>query len=190
MTGSCAKRTTGVDVKLPFAMTAIPLLLERLQLTGALVTIDGSGPRPTSLNGSSPAAATICSALKANRPVLHQDVVDFFANPTAGMTEPGCHTTDGNHGRIEERKPCCLPQGRLALLGPPLRRRTAYPDLAMIGMVESRVERNGSDHSSPFCAALASVPFWSASKEERQNRVTSVCANSATRCSGMRPITR
>ena len=28
-------------------------------------------------------------AFKANRPVLHQDVVDFFANPPADMTEPG-----------------------------------------------------------------------------------------------------
>ena len=42
-------------------IVAIPLLLERLQLTGALVTIDAMGPRPTSPNGSSPAAAIICS---------------------------------------------------------------------------------------------------------------------------------
>ena len=32
------------------------------------------------------------------------DVVDFFANPPADLTEPGHHTTDADHGRIEERR--------------------------------------------------------------------------------------
>jgi hypothetical protein len=43
-------------------------------------------------------------ALKANRPILHQDVVDFFADPPAAMSQPVHTTTDGDHGRIEERR--------------------------------------------------------------------------------------
>jgi hypothetical protein len=125
-----------------------------------------------------------------NRPVLHQDVVDFFANPSAGVAEPGCHTTDGDHGRIEERSHVVCHKVDWLFSDRRYADEPRFPIWRLIGMVESRVERNGNDHSSPFCAALASVPFWSPSKEERQNRVTSVCANSATRCSGMRPITR
>jgi hypothetical protein len=92
-----------IDVKLPFAMTAIPLLLERLKLTAALVTIDVIGTQTDIAERIVTGGSDYLIALKANRPVLHQDVVDFFANPPAGMTEPGCHTTDGYHGRIEER---------------------------------------------------------------------------------------
>jgi hypothetical protein len=42
-------------------------------------------------------------ALKANRPVLHQDVAEFFDHPPTDMLEPQHATTDGDHDRIEER---------------------------------------------------------------------------------------
>jgi hypothetical protein len=37
-------------------------------------------------------------ALKANRPLLHRDVVAFFDDPPADMLEPEHNTTDGDHG--------------------------------------------------------------------------------------------
>jgi hypothetical protein len=55
------ERLSRIDVKLPFAMTAVPLLLERLQLTGALVTIDAIGTQTDIAERIAPAAATICS---------------------------------------------------------------------------------------------------------------------------------
>ena len=85
-------------------IVAIPLLLERLQLTGALVTIDAMGTQTDIAERIVAGGGDYLLALKANRPVLHQDVVDFFANPPADMTEPGHHTTDADHGRIEERR--------------------------------------------------------------------------------------
>jgi hypothetical protein len=42
-------------------MTTIPLLLERLQLTGALGTIDAIGTQTDIAERIAPAAATICS---------------------------------------------------------------------------------------------------------------------------------
>ena len=84
-------------------ITAIPLLLERLALEGALVTIDAIGTQ-TGI------AATILRrggdyllALKENRPATFQDVEAFFADPPPGALDT-FETTDGGHGRIEVRR--------------------------------------------------------------------------------------
>ena len=57
---------------------AIPLLLERLDLTGALVTIDAMGAKTGSPRPSSPAAATTCSRSRPTGPPV-RDV-----EPTSG----------------------------------------------------------------------------------------------------------
>lgn len=123
-------------------ITAIPLLLERLQLTGALVTIDAMGTQAD-------IAATIVRrggdyllALKENWPALHRDVRLFFNDPKAGPFD-GIETTDANHGRLEIRRHrVChdvqwLNQLRKAPDNPP------FPHLAMIGAVDTEVERGG-----------------------------------------------
>jgi predicted transposase YbfD/YdcC len=84
-------------------IVAIPLLLERLQLTGALVTIDAIGTQTDIAEKIVARGGDYLLALKANRPVLHQDVVEFFDRPPKDMLEAEHHTTDGDHGRIEER---------------------------------------------------------------------------------------
>jgi hypothetical protein len=84
-------------------MTAIPLLLEQLEISSALVTIDASGAQ-------SKIAKIICTrggdyllALKDNRPAPRADVAAFFADPPDGMVETH-QTTEGDHGRIEIRR--------------------------------------------------------------------------------------
>ncbi len=84
-------------------ITAIPLLLERLALKGALVTPDAIGA-PGSV------AETILArggdhrlALKANRPAAAKDGEAFFTDPSSDSVETG-ETTDGDHGRIETRR--------------------------------------------------------------------------------------
>jgi hypothetical protein len=96
-------------------IVAILLLVERLRLTGALVTIDAMGTQTAIAERIVAGSGDSLLALKANRPVLHQDVVDFFANPPADMTEPGHHSTEADHRRAPS---CCLPQGRCSQ--PPL----------------------------------------------------------------------
>src|SRR5277367_2769976 len=84
-------------------IVAIPLLLERLELAGALVTIDAMGTQTDIAEKIVGRGGDYLLALKANRPVLHRDVVAFFDDPAADMLEPEHNTTDGDHGRVEER---------------------------------------------------------------------------------------
>jgi predicted transposase YbfD/YdcC len=85
-------------------IVAIPLLLERLELTGALVTIDAMGTQTDIADKIVAGGGDYLLALKGNRPALHQDVVAFFDDPPAEMLQPAHKTTDGDHGRIEERR--------------------------------------------------------------------------------------
>jgi predicted transposase YbfD/YdcC len=123
-------------------ITAIPALLERLELHGALVTIDAIGTQAEIARAIVGRGADYLLGLKANQPALLADVVDFFADPPAGMVEPAFQTTDGDHGRVEERRHLVcrdvewLTKGR----GAPGAR---FAGLSMIGMVETRVERAG-----------------------------------------------
>lgn len=123
---------------------AIPLLLERLELTGALVTIDAMGTQTGIAEKIVARGGDYLLALKANRPLLHAEVAAFFADPPADMLQAEHMTTDGDHGRIEERRHVvCHDVGWLFS-----DRRYAdeprFPHLAMIAMVESRSERNGT----------------------------------------------
>jgi predicted transposase YbfD/YdcC len=129
---------------------AIPLLLERLMLKGALVTIDAMGTQVEIAEKILDGGSDYLLALKENRPVLHADVERFFADPPPGAVTT-CKTTDGDHGRIEERThSVCHDVGWLfsdrRFAGEP-----AFPGLAMIGMVESRTERLGrSEHTRRY----------------------------------------
>jgi len=123
-------------------ITAIPLLLERLALEGALVTIDAIGTQ-TGI------AATILRrggdyllALKENRPATFQDVEAFFTDPPPGTLDT-FETTDGGHGRIEVRRHAVCRDVAWLLSDRRYPGEVAFPGLAMIGMVESTTERGG-----------------------------------------------
>ena len=103
-----------------------------------------SAHRAPSPRRSCGAAGDYLLALKGNQPVLQRDAVAFFDDPPADMVEPVHETTDGDHGRIEVRRHVvCHDVGWMF----PNRGRAAgqkrFPGAAMIGMVESRVERDG-----------------------------------------------
>jgi predicted transposase YbfD/YdcC len=83
-------------------------------------------------------------ALKANWLVLHQDVVPFFDEPPADMLEPERNTTDGDHDRVEERRHVVCHKVDWLFSDRRCTDEPGFPHLAMIGMVETRVERNGT----------------------------------------------
>jgi len=124
-------------------ITAIPLLLERLELTGALVTIDAMGTQTAIAETIRAKGGDYLLALKANRPVIHGDVERFFDDPPPDMIAGTCETTDNDHGRLEIRRhTVCHDVGWLFSD----RRYTdepRFPALAMIAMVETKVERDG-----------------------------------------------
>ena len=83
-------------------------------------------------------------ALKANRPVLHQDVVAFFADPEAEAVEPVHQTTDADHGRIEQRRHLVSYNVDWLFSSRRYADEPRFPHLAMIGMVETRIEKGGA----------------------------------------------
>lgn len=131
-----------VDVK-SNEITAIPLLLERLELTGALVTIDAIGTQAAIAETIVARGGDYLLALKGNRPALFADVVAFFADPPTDMTLSAHTTTDADHGRIEERRHSVCHNTQWLFSDRPYPDEPHFPHLAMIAMVENHVEREG-----------------------------------------------
>ena len=80
---------------------AIPLLLERLALTGALVTIDAMGATPRIARAVLDRGADYLLALKANQGHLFEEAELYFRD--AADTDR-LETVDADHGRIETRR--------------------------------------------------------------------------------------
>ena len=83
-------------------------------------------------------------ALKANRPALHEDVAAFFDNPPSDRLETPHTTTDADHGRIEQRRHTVCHHVDWLFSDRRYANEPRFPHLAMIGVVESRIERNGA----------------------------------------------
>jgi len=84
-------------------ITAIPLLLERLALTGALVTIDAMGTQSRIAQAILDRGGDYLLALKDNQASLHDEVRRYLDDPSA-KHHSHFETTDGDHGRIEVRR--------------------------------------------------------------------------------------
>ena len=84
-------------------ITAIPLLLERLQLQGALVTIDAMGCQTAIAETIIGGKADYLLALKSNQLSLAGEVKLFFADPERCPDAPH-ETVEAGHGRIETRR--------------------------------------------------------------------------------------
>ena len=84
-------------------ITAIPLLLQRLQLAGALVTIDAMGCQTAIAEAVIAQEADYLLALKANQMSLAGEVELFFADPER-CPDTAHETVEADHGRIETRR--------------------------------------------------------------------------------------
>jgi predicted transposase YbfD/YdcC len=123
-------------------IVAIPLLLERLELTGALVTIDAMGTQLKIAETIVRRGGDYLLALKENRPVLYADVEAFFADPAAEGCQT-CDTTDADHGRIEQRHHVVRHDVGWLFSDRRYAGEPCFPHLAMIAMVQSNTLRNG-----------------------------------------------
>lgn len=81
---------------------AILAILTRLDLNGALVTIDAIATNPTVARAITRAGGDYVLALKKNQPSLHGEVERYFADPDA-RTLATLTVTDKDHGRVETR---------------------------------------------------------------------------------------
>lgn len=138
-------------------IVAIPLLLERLHLTGALVTIDAIGTQTAIAQTILDKGADYLLALKDNWPVLASDVRLFFADP--GNADLDTHETTGlDHGRSEIRRHVVCHD--IAWLTSDRRYpgEPRFPGLKAVAMVEAEVGR-GNKTSRERRYFLSSLPL-------------------------------
>jgi len=83
-------------------ITAIPALLERLDLEGALVSIDAMGCNPNIAQSILDAKADYLLAVKDNQPTLHADIESYFETAPSGEVER-IETVGKDHGRFGVR---------------------------------------------------------------------------------------
>jgi predicted transposase YbfD/YdcC len=122
-------------------ITAIPKLLEMLELSGAMVTIDAMGCQAEIARQIVGAGADYCLAVKDNQPTLHHGIIDFFERHVEddfADIRMRCHVTDEKgHGREESRyyMICPVPED--------LPDRSRWTGLKAIGVAISDAQRDG-----------------------------------------------
>jgi predicted transposase YbfD/YdcC len=119
--------------------TALPFLLEQLELAGCIVSIDAIGCLPKIARQIKEQDGEYVLALKANQGTMYQDVVDLFDDALAtGFVdlEHDTHSTvDKGHRRLDHRlywtisDPTCLAY---------LNAKQTWTGLRGIGMVEAK----------------------------------------------------
>lgn len=86
-------------------VTAIPTLLDLIDVKGALVTIDAAGTQTAIADKIVERGGDYLLAVKGNQPTLQEYVVDHFAStPKKGDGFGMCQTEETAHGRHEVRK--------------------------------------------------------------------------------------
>lgn len=125
-------------------ITAIPELLDALDVKGATITIDAMGCQHEIVEKIVEKKADYIVAVKNNQPSLAQAVEALFDATDAGVREGRLEqdiTIDKDHGRLETRR--CVVAQELSALG---KQAQAWPGLKSVVMVESTREFiNGRD---------------------------------------------
>jgi predicted transposase YbfD/YdcC len=121
-------------------ITAIPALVERLDLEGALVSIDAMGCNANIAQSILDAKADYLLAVKDNQPTLHDDIKSYFDTAPVNEVEK-VETIGKDHGRFEVRMHTVSHtvdwyNAERSYPGAP-----RFPQLTTIAMVESRIER-------------------------------------------------
>ncbi len=124
-------------------ITAIPLLLEQLALTGALVTIDAMGTQTKIAQAILDRGGDYLLAVKDNQPSLHDEIRRYLDDPAATI-HSRFGTTDGDHGRVEVRRHLVSHDVDWLTTARRFPGEPRFPDLRAIAVVEAEVERNGS----------------------------------------------
>jgi predicted transposase YbfD/YdcC len=127
-------------------ITAIPRLLELLELEGALVTIDAIGCQKKVVEQVVAGGADYLVVVKENQEKLYRDIRDCFeraaAQEFAGVRDSYYEKSEHGHGREETRCYVVIedPEG--------LSEREQWAELNVIGMCYSEREEGGGKRSS------------------------------------------
>ena len=116
-------------------ITAIPLLLQRLELKGALITIDAMGCQTKIAATILERGADYLLAVKDNQAALHDDIKRYFDDAPAAELQT-FETIDADHGRIETRRHVVSHNVEW------LAEDSRFPGIKAIAMVENTFEHN------------------------------------------------
>jgi predicted transposase YbfD/YdcC len=122
-------------------ITAIPVLIDMMEVEGAVITIDAMGCQRAIAEKILGKKADYIFSLKGNQGTLHDDVKLFVAEQQARAfkdTKISRHeTVDGDHGRIETRRYTVIHDVKW------LQERHVWPGLRSVIVVESTREMRG-----------------------------------------------
>ena len=122
-------------------ITAIPKLLEMLDVKDCMVTVDAMGTQKEIAEQIQERKADYVMALKGNHALVHQEVQSFWSDPELPEAEyQSYETADKGHGRIEVRR--YRISGQIDWFAD----KGAWKGLRSIGMVES--ERTIGEHTT------------------------------------------
>ena len=124
-------------------ITAIPLLLKNLDLNGALVTIDAMGTQTKIAQAIRDGGGDYILSLKENWPATFAEIGMLFNQPPSGLALETSVTVDGCNGRIATRRHTVCHEVAWLTSDRRYPGEPRFPDLKMIGRVESEVERDG-----------------------------------------------
>lgn len=124
-------------------ITAIPKLLEMLEIEGSLITIDAMGCQTAIAEEIVEGGADYALAVKGNQPTLQRGITDYFDehhDDDFARTKVRRHQTeDKGHGRLEERWYYISP------VPDDLPDRERWKKLKAIGMAVSCIRRDGKE---------------------------------------------
>lgn len=138
-------------------ITAIPELLQLLEIRGCVVTVDAIGCQKEVAETIRTRGADYALAVKKNQGKLYEDVKDLFAGAVEEHWRDVSHDyvrdVYGDHGRIEIRECWTISEGDFLDY---LRNREAWKDLQTIVMLrcERRSERNRSRQTRYYISSL------------------------------------
>jgi predicted transposase YbfD/YdcC len=130
-------------------ITAIPILLDILDIEGSIITIDAMGTQQKIADKIYQAKGDYILSLKANHPTLFQDVNTWFNSQktTSILPLPLEHTTEAGHHRIEIRKYWAFSLSQL----PPLHESSQWAGFQTVVAVERiRHLRTKTTHEIQF----------------------------------------
>lgn len=141
-------------------ITAVPELLDMLDIEGAIVTADAMSCQREIVTKITEKKANYALAVKGNQPLLLQDIADYFA-----MDDKKCtiaETKEKGHGRIEHRI------YQLSTDIDWLESQNNWANLQGIGAVHSKVFENGIETTATryFITSLCDISEFSKAVRE------------------------
>jgi predicted transposase YbfD/YdcC len=143
-TWACETRSLLSQIRVPYGtneITAIPMLLETLDIKDKIITIDAIGAQKKIVKQIAEKEAHYLISLKANQHAFYNDIKLFLDSIVNGEMKDAIYTyhetTDHEHGRVEKRR--CWSTEDIDWL----QQKTLWKNLRSLSVIETIIIRDG-----------------------------------------------